>query len=198
MRTLTRSFAQGLLVLAPVAITIWVVWFTVTTLDRWLDTRVPGLGIIIAAAGITLIGYLTGNVVGNQLISWLEAGLQRVPLIRILYNSLRDLFGAFVGQKRKFDKPVAVEINKHGLKVLGFLTNDRFDDPQLAGHVSVYLPESYNIAGNLIVVPRDHLHPLDADGAEFMAFIMSGGVTDMSAAKTVVDPIKATSTSLKQ
>jgi uncharacterized membrane protein len=198
MRTLTRSFAQGLLVLAPVAITIWVVWFTVTTLDRWLDTRVPGLGIIIAAAGITLIGYLTGNVVGNQLISWLEAGLQRVPLIRILYNSLRDLFGAFVGQKRKFDKPVAVEINKHGLKVLGFLTNDRFDDPQLAGHVSVYLPESYNIAGNLIVVPRDRLHPLDADGAEFMAFIMSGGVTDMSAAKTVVDPIKATSTSLKQ
>ena len=163
-----------------------------------LDTRVPGLGIIIAAAGITLIGYLTGNVVGNQLISWLEAGLQRVPLIRILYNSLRDLFGAFVGQKRRFDKPVAVEINKHGLKVLGFLTNDRFDDPQLAGHVSVYLPESYNIAGNLIVVPRDHLHPLDADGAEFMAFIMSGGVTDMSAAKTVVDPIKATSTSLKQ
>jgi uncharacterized membrane protein len=198
MRTLTRSFAQGLLVLAPVAITIWVVWFTVTTLDRWLDTRVPGLGIIIAAAGITLIGYLTGNVVGNQLISWLEAGLQRVPLIRILYNSLRDLFGAFVGQKRKFDKPVAVEINKHGLKVLGFLTNDRFDDPQLAGHVSVYLPESYNFAGNLIVVPRDRVHPLDADGAEFMAFIMSGGVTDMSAAKTVVDPIKATSTSLKQ
>jgi uncharacterized membrane protein len=187
MRTLTRSFAQGLLVLAPVAITIWIVWFTVTTLDRWLETSVPGLGIVIAAAGIALIGYLTGNVVGNRLLSWLEAGLQRVPLIRILYNSLRDLFGAFVGQKRKFDKPVAVELNKHGLKVLGFLTSDRFDDPQLAGHVSVYLPESYNFAGNLIVVPREHVHPLDADGAEFMAFIISGGVTDMNAAKTIVD-----------
>jgi len=187
MRMLTRSFAQGLLVLAPVAITIWIVWVTVTTLDEWLDTRIPGLGIVIAAAGITLIGYLTGNVVGNKLISWLEAGLQRVPLIRILYNSLRDLLGAFVGQKRKFDKPVAVEINRHGLKVLGFLTSERFDDPQLAGHVSVYLPESYNFAGNLIVVPRDRVHPLDADGAEFMAFIMSGGVTDMNAARTVVD-----------
>jgi len=187
MRTLTRSFAQGLLVLAPVAITVWVVWTTVTTLDKWLDTRVPGLGIIIAAAGITLIGYLTGNVVGNKLLSWLEGGLQRVPLIRILYNALRDLFGAFVGSKRKFDKPVAVEINKHGLKVLGFLTNEQFDDPQLAGHVSVYLPESYNFAGNLIVVPKDHVRPLDADGAEFMAFIVSGGVTDMSAARTVVD-----------
>jgi uncharacterized membrane protein len=187
MRTLTRSFAQGLLVLAPVAITVWVVWATVTTLDKWLDTRVPGLGIIIAAAGITLIGYLTGNVVGNKLLSWLEGGLQRVPFIRILYNALRDLFGAFVGSKRKFDKPVAVEINKHGLKVLGFLTNEHFDDPQLAGHVSVYLPESYNFAGNLIVVPKDRVRPLDADGAEFMAFIVSGGVTDMSAARTVVD-----------
>jgi len=187
MRTLTRSFAQGLLVLAPVAITTWIVWVSVTTLDRWLDTRIPGLGILIAAAGIALIGYLTGNVVGNKLVSWLEAGLQRVPLIRILYNSLRDLLGAFVGQKRKFDKPVAVEMNQHGLKVLGFLTSERFDDPQLAGHVSVYLPESYNFAGNLIVVPRERVHPLDADGAEFMAFIMSGGVTDMSAARTVVD-----------
>ena len=187
MRTLTRSFAQGLLVLAPVAITSWIVWYTVTTLDRWLETRVPGLGILIAAAGITLIGYLTGNVVGNKLVSWVEAGLQRVPLIRILYNSLRDLLGAFVGQKRKFDKPVAVEMNQHGLKVLGFLTSERFDDPQLAGHVSVYLPESYNFAGNLIVVPRNRVHPLDADGAEFMAFIMSGGVTDMSAARTAID-----------
>jgi uncharacterized membrane protein len=187
MRTLTRSFAQGLLVLAPVAITVWIVWVSVTTLDRWLDTRIPGLGILIAAAGITLIGYLTGNVVGNKLLSWLEAGLQRVPLVRILYNSLRDLFGAFVGQKRKFDKPVAVEMNQHGLKVLGFLTSERFDDPQLADHVSVYLPESYNFAGNLIVVPKERVHPLDADGAEFMAFIMSGGVTDMSAARTTMD-----------
>jgi uncharacterized membrane protein len=187
MRTLTRSFAQGLLVLAPVAITVWIVWVSVTTLDRWLDTRIPGLGILIAAAGITLIGYLTGNVVGNKLLSWLEAGLQRVPLVRILYNSLRDLFGAFVGQKRKFDKPVAVEMNQHGLKVLGFLTSEQFDDPQLAGHVSVYLPESYNFAGNLIVVPKERVHPLDADGAEFMAFIISGGVTDMSAARTTID-----------
>ncbi len=192
MRMLTRSFAQGLLVLAPVAITTWVVWYTVTTLDRWLDTSIPGLGIVIAAAGITLIGYLAGNVVGSKILSWLESGMQRVPIIKLLYNSLSDLFGAFVGTKRKFDKPVAVEINQHGLKVLGFLTSEGFDDPQLTGHVSVYLPESYNFAGNLIVVPRNRVHPLDADGAEFMAFIMSGGVTDMSAAKTLVDPAKST------
>jgi uncharacterized membrane protein len=190
MRMLTRSFAQGLLVLAPIAITLWVVVFTVTTLDEWLDTRIPGLGIVIAATGITIIGYLTGNVVGNKLLAWLEAGMQRVPLIRILYNALRDLFGAFVGGKRKFDKPVAVEINEHGLKVLGFLTSESFDDPQLEDHVSVYLPESYNFAGNLVVVPKARVRPLDADGAEFMAFIVSGGVTAMSAAKTAIDPAR--------
>ena len=189
MRTLTRSFAQGLLVLAPVGITLWIVLVTVKTLDDWLNTSIPGFGIVIAAAGITLIGYLTGNVVGTKLLEWLEAGLQRVPLIRILYNALRDLFGAFVGSQRKFDKPVAVDINRHGLKVLGFLTSEQFDDPQLADHVSVYLPESYNFAGNLIIVPREHVHPLDAEGAEFMAFIVSGGVTAMNAGKTAVDPV---------
>ncbi|MDH3199752.1 MAG: DUF502 domain-containing protein [Myxococcales bacterium] len=190
MRILTKSFAQGLLVLAPVAITVWVVVFTVTKLDQWLNAPIPGLGILIAAVGITFIGYLTGNVVGSRLVTFLEAGLQRVPIIKLLYNSLRDLFGAFVGGQRKFDKPVAVEINRHGLKVLGFLTGERFDDPHLAGHVSVYLPESYNFAGNLIVVPRERVHLLDADGAEFMAFIMSGGVTAMSAAKTMIDGIE--------
>lgn len=190
MRILTRSFAQGLLVLAPVAITVWVVVFTVTKLDQWLNAPIPGLGIVIAAVGITFIGYLTGNVVGSRLVTFLEAGLQRVPIIKLLYNSLRDLFGAFVGGQRKFDKPVAVEVNRHGLKVLGFLTGERFDDPHLAGHVSVYLPESYNFAGNLIVVPRERVHLLDADGAEFMAFIMSGGVTAMSAAKTMIDGVE--------
>jgi uncharacterized membrane protein len=186
MRTLTRSFAQGLLVLAPVGITLWIVVVTVTTLDAWFDTSIPGLGIVIAALGITLIGYLTGNVVGTKLLEWLEAGLQRVPLIRILYNALRDLFGAFVGSQRKFDKPVVVDV-AGGLKVLGFLTAEGFDDPQLEGHVSVYLPESYNFAGNLIVVPKERVHPLDAEGAEFMAFIVSGGVTAMRAGKTVSD-----------
>ena len=190
MRILTRSFAQGLLVLAPVAITAWIVVFTVTKLDQWLNAPIPGLGIVIATAGITFIGYLTGNVVGSRLVSFLEAGLQRVPIIKLLYNSLRDLFGAFVGSQRRFDKPVAVEINRHGLKVLGFLTSEGFEDPYLAGHVSVYLPESYNFAGNLIVVPRERVHPLDADGAEFMAFVMSGGITAMNAAKTMVDGAK--------
>ena len=82
---------------------------------------------------------------------------------------------------------MVVEVNRHGMKVLGFMTCQGFDDPQLESHVAVYLPESYNFAGNLVVVPRERVHPLDADGAQFMAFIMSGGVTEMSASRTVVE-----------
>ena len=184
---LTRSFAQGLLVLAPVAITIAIIWWLVTTLDTWMGASVPGFGLVVAVAVITLIGYLTGNVVGRRLVLLIESALQRVPIVKLLYSSLRDLFGAFVGDRRKFDKPVVVEVNRHGMKVLGFMTCQGFDDPQLESHVAVYLPESYNFAGNLVVVPRERVHPLDADGAQFMAFIMSGGVTEMSASRTVVE-----------
>jgi uncharacterized membrane protein len=187
MRMLTRSFAQGLLVLAPVAITVGIVWWLVTTLDKWMGASVPGFGLVIAVAAITLIGYLTGNVVGRRLVALIESALQRVPIVKLLYNSLRDLFGAFVGNRRKFDQPVLVEVNPHGMKVLGFITCQRFDDPQLQDHVAVYLPESYNFAGNLVVVPRERVQALDADGAQFMAFIMSGGVTEMGASRTVVE-----------
>lgn len=190
MGTLTRSFAQGLLVLAPVGITAWIIWLIVTTLDGWLNVPIPGLGVLIAAAGITLIGYLTRNVIGSRIVAYLESGMQRVPIVKLLYNSLRDLFGAFVGQRRAFNKPVFVEVNRRGVKVFGFLTCEVFDDPQLDEHVAVYLPESYNFAGNLLVVPRELVHPLDADGAEFMAFIMSGGVTAMRASKTIADDIR--------
>jgi uncharacterized membrane protein len=73
------------------------------------------------------------------------------------------------------------------IKTLGFVTCSHFDDPKLEGHVAVYLPQSYNFAGNLLVVPRDRVEPIDADGAQFMAFIVSGGVASMSAASTVMD-----------
>lgn len=190
MKSFTRNFAQGLLVLAPLFITGWIVWKVVKLLDGWVGAPIPGLGIILAVAGITLIGFLTRNVLGGRLLSMMESVMTRVPFVKLLYGSLRDLFGAFVGDRRSFDRPVFVEVSPMGAKVFGFATCESFDDSQLNGHVSVYLPQSYNFAGNMIVVPRERVHRLDADGAEFMAFVMSGGVTEMNAAKTIIDPVK--------
>ena len=91
-----------------------------------------------------------------------------------------------MGDKRSFDKPVMVRVQPD-LRVFGFVTCDRFDDIRLAGHVAVYLPQSYNFAGNLIIVKKEMVEPVDADSAQFMAFIVSGGVAQMNAARTQVD-----------
>jgi uncharacterized membrane protein len=109
-------------------------------------------------------------------------------VVKLLYSALKDLLNAFVGDRKSFNTPVMVELGAdRTVRVLGFMTCERFDDPQLAGHVAVYLPQSYNFAGHLVVVPRERVKPIDADGAQFMAFVMSGGVAEMGGARTMVE-----------
>jgi uncharacterized membrane protein len=188
MKVLVRGFVNGLLILVPLVVTGYVVFFIVTTIDGLIDVGVRGVGLLITLVGITLFGLFASNVVGRRFLSLIESGISRLPLVKLLYNSLKDLIGAFVGDKKSFDRPVLVEVDPvHGTKVMGFVTCSRFDDPQLAGHVAVYLPQSYNFAGNLLIVKQERVRPIDADGAQFMAFIVAGGVVEMNAAKTVVD-----------
>ncbi len=188
MNKLAKDFGQGLLVLAPIAITFYVAYLVVSTLDGWFHLPVPGLGLVITLVLITAIGHLTRNVFGRRIVLSIEKGMRRLPVVALLYGSLRDLFGAFAGDKRTFNRPVMVDVSPgSGVKLFGFVTCERFFDPQLANHVAVYLPQSYNFAGNLIVVPRKQIEELDADGAQCMAFIVSGGVSQMDAARTVLD-----------
>ena len=187
MNRIAKSFGQGLLIVAPIGITVAVIWTVVSALDKCLNAPFWGAGLLITVAAVTAIGYFGRNVAGKRIMRLLERGLKRVPFVNLLYNSLRDLFGAFVGERKSFEKPVFVEVAPNGVKVFGFMTCEWFEDPQLANHVSVYLPQSYNFAGNTIIVPKHLVHSLDADGPEFMAFVVSGGVTDMHASKTAVD-----------
>lgn len=193
MRTPKRSpvkwfvdnFFKGCLLLVPLAATAWAVWWVFTALDRLLPSPVPGLGIVVAAAGIALIGFATSNVVGRRLVFVFEAVLERLPIVHLLYASLKDLIDAFVGNKKTFERPVLVQLDEAGgVGVLGFVTCDRFDDPALAGRVAVYLPQSYNFAGNLVVVPADRITPLQTEGAATVTFIVSGGISGMNAAKS--------------
>jgi len=182
------NFFKGCLVLVPLAVTAYVVWVVFTTLDRWVPMPVPGLGIGVAAIAITAIGFLTGNVVGRRVVALLDRLLEQLPIVRLLYASLKDLLGAFVGDKQSFDRPVLVRLDSEGIVgVLGFVTCDKLDDPALADRVAVYLPQSYNFAGNLIVVPRDRITPVQTDGASFVTFIVSGGVSGMTPAKTYLE-----------
>jgi uncharacterized membrane protein len=196
MRTPRRSpvkwfvdnFFKGCLLLVPVATTVWVVWSVFVALDRLLPSPVPGLGIAIAAVVIALIGFATSNVLGRRLIFTFESILERLPIVHLVYASLKDLIDAFVGNKKTFERPVLVKLDDQGgVGVLGFVTCDHFDDPALAGYVAVYLPQSYNFAGNLIVVPAGRVTPVATDGAAFVTFIVSGGISGMNAAKKYLE-----------
>jgi uncharacterized membrane protein len=186
MNTLAKSFFKGLLITVPLVATVYVVYLVVTFVDGVTRAPFPGLGLVITVVFITTVGLLASNVVGTRIVEALERGITKLPVVKLLYSSMKDLMGAFVGDKKSFEHPVMVELLPD-VRVLGFVTCRHFDDPKLAGHVAVYLPQSYNFAGNLVVVPEERVHSVDADGAQFMAFIVSGGVASMNAAQTMVD-----------
>lgn len=178
MRKLAGWFVRGLLVTAPVALTLWITWAVIRWVDRLLGLTIPGAGLIITLVAITTVGALASTFLARGLLAWVEDLMESLPLMRLLYTSTKDLLGAFVGDKRRFTKPVRVAISEDGgVAVLGFLTAESLSELGVKDHVGVYLPQSYNFAGQLLVVPSRRVSPLEADSAEVMAFIVSGGVS---------------------
>jgi uncharacterized membrane protein len=180
MSRLLNYFFRGLIVVAPLAVTIYICFAIFTSIDNWLGFRVPGVGFLLTIVVITLIGFFASNLITRGLLAAVESTLQRLPFVRLLYGSTRDLLNAFVGEKRRFDKPVLVTpVPQSGIRVLGFLTQESLSVIGMADHVTVYIPQSYGFAGQLIVVPATQIAPLAAESADVMAFIISGGVTQI-------------------
>jgi uncharacterized membrane protein len=141
---------------------------------------VPGLGFVLTVVVITLGGFLTSNVVGRAAFDVTDRWLTRVPLAKLVYTSIRDLINAFVGDKKRFDRPVAVTLAPGSrIRALGFVTRDGLDSLGMGDQVAVYFPQSYNFAGNLLVVPRDQVEPLKVSTTDLMTFIVSGGVSGL-------------------
>ncbi|MEI2720061.1 MAG: DUF502 domain-containing protein [Gemmatimonadales bacterium] len=185
MRFVTRNFVRGLVISLPVALTVWIAWRAVTWVDGWLGLTIPGIGLLVVMAGITAIGALATNVVTRAALATLDQLFERLPFVRILYTAAKDLMGAFVGNKKRFNRAVRVQPDPSlDLWFLGFVTADDATRLGLPGHVAVYLPQSYNIAGNLILVPAERVVPVEGDSSDVMSFIVSGGVTG---AKGVVE-----------
>jgi uncharacterized membrane protein len=182
MAWLLRYFFRGLVVLAPLVLTVWLTFEIFRRVDRWLGGlfgfTIPGAGVLLTIALITLFGFLASNLLARTLLGAVEAVLARLPFVRLLYGSTRDLLNAFVGERRRFDTPVLVTLSPDSnLKTLGFVTQESLERYGLAEYVAVYLPQSYNFAGNLVVVPASQVERIPGGGADVMAFIVSGGVT---------------------
>lgn len=162
----------------PVVVTLYVFYLAFIKIDRLLRIPIPGVGFIVTLALITLIGFLASNIFTRSLLNFIDRFLNRLPLVKLLYASIKDLIGAFVGDKKSFDRPVLVRpVPGSNIQVAGFVTRESLDTWGLQDQVVVYLPQSYNFAGNLIIVPRSQIAPLAVDSAEVMAFIVSGGIT---------------------
>jgi len=178
MRKLLNYFLRGLVLVAPLAITLYVCYVVFVRIDGWLGLPVPGLGFVLTIVLITLVGFLGSNLITRGLLAIVDQLLGRLPFVRLLYTSTKDLLNAFVGEKRRFDKPVVVRVSPQTeARMVGFVTQESLERLGLPGYSSVYFPQSYNFAGNLVVFPSSQLEPLDAASADVMAFIVSGGVT---------------------
>lgn len=166
--------------LVPVAVTIYAAYVVVATFDKLVPVGIPGLGLVLAVVLVTLVGFMTSNVLGRAIVDTAERWMSSLPLLKLVYGSIRDLIEAFVGDKKRFDKPVSLTLVPGSpIRVLGFVVRDALDELGAQDQVAVYIPQSYNFAGSLVIAPRDQVQPLSVSSSDLMAFIVSGGVSGL-------------------
>ena len=186
-------FGRGLVVIAPIAITLGVLVWVLSTVDAMLGLEIPGVGLAITLAIVTFVGFVATHFITRSAVGLFDRLFDRVPLVRLLYNAVRDILNAFAGEKRRFDQPVSVRIDEAGhVRLFGFVTRHSLSTLGLPGHVSVYCPHSYNFSGQLVVVSADRVDPLTQPSADVMAFVVSGGVSGLAtdaSVRTAPNPI---------
>ena len=192
-RALLRYFIKGLLIVVPLGAAFLLIFWAVKTLDNalnlsgflWTDAKtgkpiyIPGLGILNVIVLILVAGILVTNVVTDPIKRWFYRWLNRLPLLKFLYSSIKDLTEAFVGEEKKFNEPVLVEINEFGVKKVGFIVQKDLSALNLPGEVAVYFPWSYSFAGQVIIIFADKVKPIDKSAADMMKFVISGGVSGL-------------------
>jgi uncharacterized membrane protein len=178
MKRLMNYFFQGLVYTAPIAFTVWVFVASFTWIDGLLRLPVPGVGVLVLIGFITTFGFLLSNYLSRTLLTWFENAMDRLPLAKLLHGSVKDLMSAFVGEKRRFKQPVAVEmVPGSGVRAFGFVTRETMADMGFPDDVGVYFPQAYNFAGQLVMVPRARITLLKVDSSDVMTMIVSGGVS---------------------
>ena len=176
MNWLIKNFLRGLVIVVPIALTAYLLERVFVALDRVLHLPTPGLGILILLAATVAVGALASNIVGRELLRVAEGVFTKAPIVRIIYAAIKDLLEAFVGNKRRFDRPVMVTLSGN-VRLFGFITRDDLSAMEMPGSVGVYVPFSYTWDGCLLVVPRESVQPVNADSANIMALVVSGGVS---------------------
>lgn len=191
-KALLNYLIKGLLIVVPIALSIIIVVWAVTTVDSWLNVNnilgvnpitgesknIPGLGLLLVLSIILIAGIFVTNFVTEPMYNWFHRMLNRLPLINFIYSSIKDLTEAFVGDEKKFNHPVLVEV-EGGVKKIGFLTQNNLSKLGMDDDVAVYFPLSYSFAGQLCFVNRDKVKNINLSAADAMKLVVSGGVSGL-------------------
>jgi uncharacterized membrane protein len=189
MKKIISLYLQGLLYLAPISLTFYILYLSFVLIDEFVQELILdmfgldifGVGFILISLILIITGYLGQTILAQPFKFLLSRVIDRIPFLNFIYSALNDLFSAFVGKERKFNKPVLVRLHPENstLEKLGFLTED---DLSLLGEkdkVAVYFPHSYNFSGELFIVPREFVKTVSLPPSDVMKFIVSAGVTDL-------------------
>ena len=189
---LLQYFLQGLLIMAPVSISIYALYFVVSSIDglipifSYIDetgkVRVQnyGLGFVVIIVAIILLGYFSSFFITGRIVSFMDKFFQKTPGLKHIYSTTRDFFEAFAGDKKKFTHNVLANVDDNDVWRVGFITKEDMSDFGLKGYVAVYLPMAYSVAGNVYVLPRERIKPItNISSAQTMKFAVSGGVTEI-------------------
>ncbi len=190
MKKFINYFLQGLLYIVPITVTGVVVVWAFNKIDKiipglldklGIDMYIPGLGLIIIIALITMIGFVGSSIITSPINSFFQNLLKKAPLLQTIYSSVKDLMSTFVGKKKGFSQPVLVKLYENStIERIGFITNDDLKTLGIKeGKVLVYLPHSYAFSGQLFVVDSTYITLVDANSSEIMKLIVSGGVTEI-------------------
>ncbi|MFM2338158.1 MAG: hypothetical protein RL115_1351 [Bacteroidota bacterium] len=198
LRKVVQYFLQGMLILAPLAITFYASYWVVSTVDSWLpifrepvkdidgkiigyEVKNYGLGFLIVISGLVIIGYLSSFFIQSRLFNLFDRWLEKAPGIKFIYTSTRDFFEAFAGNKKKFNKAVLANVFANDVWIVGFLTDEEMGKFNMgAEHVAVYVPQAYNFAGQLYVLPRHKVKRIEGITAgEAMKYAVTGGVVEV-------------------
>ena len=171
MKKLLGYFLQGLLYLAPIGVTIYIVVESIRFVDGIIPLDIPGLGLLIILITVSVVGIVGRTLLTRQILNF-DKILDRVPLIKIIYTSVKDLLSAFVGKKKRFTEPVLAKM-EGDVERFGFITQQDLTHLGIsADKIGVYIPFSYAVTGNLIVVPKKNVTPVNGSSADIMKFII--------------------------
>ncbi len=191
-RKLISYVLNGLIISLPVFGTGYIV----VKIFVWLDGLLPsifvsdpstleklghrGIGIMMLISLLFLMGWLGSLFINDRMKGLFESMIERIPGVNNLYSSISDLLNAFVGNKKKFNRPVLVKVsNDMDLEMIGFVTDEDLKElGQIDGKVAVYFPMSYSFSGHLMIVPKANVKVIERNAVEVMKYTVSGGVVE--------------------